>query len=48
MIDYGRLDRSLSFYQEKGFSRIESPWTVTKEISGITKPKDKTEIEIIM
>jgi hypothetical protein len=38
MIDYARLDRSLNFYEEAGFKRIELPWTVTKAISGITKP----------
>ncbi len=47
MIDYGRLDRSIKFYESFGFSRIESPWTVTKEISGITKPPDKIDWEIV-
>lgn len=47
MIDYGRLDRSVKFYDEFGFKRIESPWTVTKAVSGITKPKDKIDWEII-
>lgn len=46
MIDYGRLDRSVKFYEERGFNRIESPWTVTKEISGITKPPGKVDWEI--
>jgi len=46
MIDYGRLDRSTKFYETFGFKRIESPWTVTKEISGITKPPDKVDWEI--
>lgn len=46
MIDYGRLDRSLNFYEKFGFKRIESPWTVTKAISEITKPKDKIDWEI--
>lgn len=47
MIDYGIIDRSIKFYENKGFSRIESPWTVTKEISGITKPEGKPDWEII-
>ncbi len=47
MIDYARLDRSLNFYEEAGFKRIELPWTVTKSISGITKPEDKTDWEIV-
>jgi hypothetical protein len=47
MIDYGRLDRSIAFYEDKGFSRVEIPWLVTKEISAITKPDDKNEWEVI-
>jgi len=47
MIDYARLDRSLQFYESKGFNRIELPWTVTKSISGITKPPGKTDWEIL-
>lgn len=46
MIDYARLDRSLNFYQEFGFERIESPWTVTKAISNITKPSGGKDWEI--
>lgn len=46
MIDYGRIDRSIKFYESDSFQRIESPWTVTKDISGITKPKDKPDWEI--
>lgn len=46
MIDYSRINRSINFYEEFGFKRIESPWTVTKAISGITKPKDKIDWEI--
>lgn len=47
MIDYGRLDRSISFYESYGFKRIESPWTVTKDVSGITKPPNGTDWEIV-
>ena len=47
MIDYGRLDRSASFYESYGFKRIESPWTVTKEVSNITKPPHGTDWEIL-
>lgn len=46
MIDYGRIDRSISFYEKHGFNRIESPWTVTKSISAITKPAGKIDWEI--
>lgn len=46
MIDYGRLDRSVKFYEERGFKRIETPWTVTKAVSAITKPPGKIDWEI--
>jgi hypothetical protein len=47
MIDYARLDRSIKFYEDYGFKRIESPWTVTKAISNITKPIGGKDWEII-
>ena len=47
MIDYGRLDRSIKFYESKGFQRVEIPWLVTNEISSITKPDNKNEWEVI-
>lgn len=47
MIDYSILHESTLFYESKGFKRIESPWTVTKEISGITKPPEVIDYEII-
>lgn len=46
MIDYGRLDRSINFYETRGFSRIESPWTVTEAISNVTNPKDTVDWKI--
>ena len=39
MIDYGLIDKSIKYYEKKGFQRIESPWTVTQAISDITKSK---------
>ena len=39
MIDYSRLNNSIEFYETRGFKRIESPWTVTRPVSQITKPK---------
>lgn len=48
MIDYGRLDRSIQFYEAKGFSRVELPWLVTKEISAITKPVEKTNGKLLV
>lgn len=38
MINYKLIDESISFYDGRGFKRIESPWTVTKAIANITKP----------
>lgn len=38
MIDYNLLSKSIEHYEIYGFSRIESPWTVTKAVSNITKP----------
>jgi hypothetical protein len=47
MIDYKRLNDSIIYYETLGFNRIESPWTVTKAVSDITKPVGKTEWEIL-
>lgn len=47
MIDYARIQRSIDFYETAGFKRIESPWTVTKPISAITKPRDRKDWEIL-
>ncbi len=47
MIDYNRINNSIQFYESKGFKRIESPWTVTKAISAITKPDGKGDWEIV-
>jgi hypothetical protein len=38
MIDYKILDDSVKYYEDCDFKRIETPWTVTKEIAEITKP----------
>ena len=43
MIDYIKIAKSIEYYQSKGFQRIESPWTVTKSISDITKPENGTD-----
>ena len=48
MINYENLHKSTLFYEEKGYKRIESPWTVTEAIIDITKPffvNDKYKIE---
>jgi len=46
MINYDIIDDSINFYTEQGFQRIESPWTVTPSISGITKPPDAKDFSI--
>lgn len=46
MINYRILNDSIEYYERHGFQRIESPWTVTKAISDITKPMDKSEFTI--
>lgn len=38
MINYRILAYSQEFYEKKGFKIIETPWTVTSEVSNITKP----------
>ena len=39
MINYNHIQDSIEFYEKRGFKRVESPWTVTKAISDITKPR---------
>jgi hypothetical protein len=46
MINYGIIDDSIEFYESRGFKRIESPWTVTPTISGITKPPGAKDFSI--
>jgi hypothetical protein len=46
MIDYKIIHESNVYYEEKGFSRIEAPWTVSKPISDITKPESKQDFKI--
>ena len=42
MINYQLIADAIKYYSELGFEQIETPWTVTKEISAITAPKDAT------
>lgn len=46
MINYGILHNSTEFYAAKGFTRIESPWTVTRQVSEITKPPTAKEFAL--
>lgn len=46
MIDYKLIDDSIRFYDKLGYKRIESPWTVTKAISDITRPDGRGDFSI--
>jgi hypothetical protein len=46
MIDYKIIADSVQFYETKGFSRVEVPWTVTKQVSNITKPQGALDFEL--
>lgn len=46
MIDYNNIARSITYYEARGFTRIESPWTVSKYASSITKPPEKIDYEL--
>lgn len=47
MINYNIIADSIDYYENCGFARIESPWTVTGEISDITKPKGTKDFTIV-
>jgi hypothetical protein len=40
MINYQIIADSNLYYENNGFKRIESPWTVSEYVDNITKPKD--------
>ena len=46
-INYKILSESVEFYEKCGFRYIETPWTVTKAVCEITKPKDAAHYEIV-
>lgn len=46
MINYKLLDDSLKFYEEQGFKRIETPWTVSEFVDNITKPQDRISFQL--
>jgi len=47
MIDFQKLADSVKYYEERGFTRIESPWTVSKAASAITKPAEALDYELV-
>lgn len=46
MIDYGLLQRSIDYYNSKGFKYIELPWTVSPKVDDITRPLDRIPFEL--
>lgn len=46
MIDYARLARAVEYYEEHGFTRVESPWLVTPSVVDITAPKGIRRLEL--
>lgn len=46
MINYDIIAESIRHYEEFGFIRVESPWTVTRSISNITKPEGAKDFYI--
>lgn len=39
MINYNIIQKSIDYFESKGFKRIEVPWLVTEAIDSITKPE---------
>lgn len=46
MINYQILADSIPFYENHGFTRIESPWTVSSYVDDLTRPKDKLPFKL--
>ena len=46
MIDYKLIADSISFYEDKGFKRIEYTWTVSEKVDNITKPADRIHFQL--
>lgn len=46
MIDYKILNDSITYYADKGFKRIEAPWTVSEKVDNITKPADRIHFQL--
>ena len=37
-VNYKILDRSIDFYESRGYKRVESPWLISEGISDMTRP----------
>ena len=47
MINYKLIDDAHKHYEKFGFTRVEVPWTVTKEVADITRPKNAKDFQLI-
>lgn len=47
MIDYVLIANSIHYYEHRKYSRIEAPWTVSKAVSGITKPEGCIDYQLV-
>lgn len=46
MIDYNIIAKSIDYYTQCGYQRIETPWTVSAAIDDITKPVDRIHMQL--
>jgi hypothetical protein len=46
MIDFKILNDSVEYYENNGFKRIESPWTVSEYVDNLTKPSDRVSFQL--
>lgn len=46
MINYKLLNDSIEYFEQQGFQRIESPWTVSEYIENITKPIERQSMQL--
>lgn len=46
MINYNLIADSIKYYEDCGYTRIESPWMVSEYIDNITKPKDRPHYQL--
>jgi hypothetical protein len=46
MIDYEIISNSIIYYENLGFKRIESPWTVSEYVDNLTKPQNITSFQL--
>lgn len=46
MIDYSIIHNSIKYYEEFGFTRIETPWLVSDKIENITRPVGAIAFEV--